>query len=481
MKVCPNCRKEYEDDVEVCPDDETELIPAPEDLPENPEPLSVLQVSPDEHTAMIDLEAIDAERGRRGITTPEPEPEPEPEEDDPEATGTLHHQKRGPEGTQAGGDGSFVDATAEGQAVEDSDEGPGETLEITALPPDVVAERTQITRTRQGRSTANGRKDAGGEGGGKRMLVVVGIIAVAIVIAGGLMGAAFYFFGAGKRAVLTVTTLPPGATVFLDGDELGAAPLQEKVKVGSHVLELKRAGYEPFKEVIDVPVEGLPFMQPLTEDPDYVAPPEDAGPAAEGEGEGEGENVVAAPTSDAGAATAPSDGGAAAAVTSEDAGPAAPPKPEANALLAAFDDHLKARAFDKAFEVLKTFVRTWPDDKRSDTLFERLADARMKVAAGTGGTKRPPVKKDKKRRAKEAYAEGELLYRERSYDEAKFKFQSSIQLDPRFARPHRALARIYQRDKNIDRARYHLERFLGLGGGDPDYKVRRWLEEHARQ
>lgn len=462
MKVCPSCRQNYDDDVEVCPDDGTELIPAPEDLPENPELREVQQVSPDEHTAMIDVDAIEAERARRGIEKPAPaEPEPEPEPDDPDATGTVNIDALRKARSEPGADTS--DATAEGSAL---DEAPEMTQEVPA-PTFDKAEATQITRQRPRSGGKKPSKKSGSKDGGKRALVLAAILGGSLLIAAGLVGGAFYFFGAGKRAVLTVTSVPPGATVLLDGDKIGEAPLQEKVKVGNHVLELKLAGFLDFKEVVDVPVEGLPFLQPLEADPRYVAPT-DAGPAQEDAGAPAGK-------ADAGAAKAPVAAGGA------DAGAKAAPRESADELIARFERLLSEKDFDAAFDALKDFVRAWPDDKRGDGLFDKLAEARMKGASRPSTGRRGVSSKSKTQRAREAYTEGELAYRDRNLKEAKAKFQNAIQLDPRFARPHRAIARIYQKDDNVARARYHLERYLGLGGKDPDYRVRRWLEEHPRK
>ena len=47
---------------------------------------------------------------------------------------------------------------------------------------------------------------------------------------------------------------------LVDGAVIGTSPLQKRVRTGSHVVELALAGYEPFREVVDVPSAGLSFL-----------------------------------------------------------------------------------------------------------------------------------------------------------------------------------------------------------------------------
>jgi hypothetical protein len=43
------------------------------------------------------------------------------------------------------------------------------------------------------------------------------------------------------------------------------------------------------------------------------------------------------------------------------------------------------------------------------------------------------------------------------------------------------LAKVWNRDGNVDKVRYHLERYLALGGADGDFKVREWLKIHKKK
>lgn len=55
----------------------------------------------------------------------------------------------------------------------------------------------------------------------------------------------------GKR-LLTVTSTPPGADVFLDELHLGATPLRELVEPGSYELRVVHSGYKAWREPVDI-------------------------------------------------------------------------------------------------------------------------------------------------------------------------------------------------------------------------------------
>lgn len=479
MRVCPECRKQYADDVEECPDDGNALLEA-DHLPANPELRDVVPVSPTDHTAMIDLEAIEAERERRGLNRPketgpgqtaevdavDPDGDDEDEEEphDPDATGTFHvDDLKGRERTQI---------TSAGSLMADADD--DELDEDERHPPAARSERTELTRRPRlddptmGRAAPRGQRPTAAKPGARGPKVLVAAIAGVVVVALGL-AAGVWWYVSSRGAVLTVTSVPPGATVLLDGKEVGTAPLQDRVAIGSHVIELTLDGYRPFKEVVDVPAEGLPFLQPLEPDPDAKATPAttaDGGPSA-GEDTPAGDDVAGedSPKGDAGPA------------------PASPTAPPADELVAKFDGLLASADYDAALEAIKELVKHHPEDSRADALFERLADARIQAATSSKtrpqkAGKRKLSAEEKKRAAREAYASGEALYREGSVAEARAKLREAIQLDPRYPQPHRAIARIYERDGDLARTRYHLDRYLRLGGKDPDYRVRRWLEDH---
>lgn len=52
---------------------------------------------------------------------------------------------------------------------------------------------------------------------------------------------------------ITVVTEPPGATLLLDGQPLGVTPWTGEVAPGAHKLQLRRDGYAPAEQDLDVP------------------------------------------------------------------------------------------------------------------------------------------------------------------------------------------------------------------------------------
>ena len=54
------------------------------------------------------------------------------------------------------------------------------------------------------------------------------------------------------RAMLTITTVPPGASVYVDGQLVGQAPLERMSFAGSHTVKGVKDGYEPTERIMDV-------------------------------------------------------------------------------------------------------------------------------------------------------------------------------------------------------------------------------------
>lgn len=54
------------------------------------------------------------------------------------------------------------------------------------------------------------------------------------------------------RAMLTITTIPPGASVYVDGQLVGQAPLERMSFAGSHTVKGVKDGYEPNERIMDV-------------------------------------------------------------------------------------------------------------------------------------------------------------------------------------------------------------------------------------
>lgn len=51
---------------------------------------------------------------------------------------------------------------------------------------------------------------------------------------------------------ILVDSVPSGAAVMLDGDEVGTTPLRVAVSPGPHTVELSAPGYDPFSETVDI-------------------------------------------------------------------------------------------------------------------------------------------------------------------------------------------------------------------------------------
>ena len=94
MKVCPDCKTAYSDDFDQCESCDIPLLDAPEDLPANPQLRDVVEVAPDEATALVDLEAMEGKLRERAEERAAEEAERgDRDEDDPDETGTMNLSK----------------------------------------------------------------------------------------------------------------------------------------------------------------------------------------------------------------------------------------------------------------------------------------------------------------------------------------------------------------------------------------------------
>ncbi len=53
-------------------------------------------------------------------------------------------------------------------------------------------------------------------------------------------------------APVTISSEPPGGTVFVDGNEVGQTPLELELRSGRHDVEVRRDGFKTFRETLDV-------------------------------------------------------------------------------------------------------------------------------------------------------------------------------------------------------------------------------------
>jgi hypothetical protein len=439
-----------------------------EALPKNPALREVVPATPSDRTAMIDLEALEAKRAARRAEeqaradeeAAEDERTPPPDRPlgrDPEATGTMARGRGRSSRVQAPRAGH--DAHGDGGRGEDQDE--GDSVEST------LREHTRGGMTRSGMArrdgtrtgitragmTGAGQTGAGGAGAGMtgadqpardgtrtgmtrlaatgRKKALSPLAAAAAVVIGVVVMIAFVFVASRATGVLTVTTVPHGAAVTLDGEPIGTSPLQKRVRTGAHTIELTLEGYEPFREVVDVPSSGWPFLQPLK----ALPPP--------------------------------------------------PPPPPTNAEIAAELAAQAKRMFDAgdlegALAKVVEIERLVPDHAPSAALRAAVHEAEDKRQQALRKDAASAAFQAQLARARQKSDEGRRLYDQGKLGPARTVLYESLKIDPKNPDPHRTLAKIFNRDNDVDKVRYHLERFIELGGNDADFKVREWLKSHQK-
>lgn len=77
----------------------------------------------------------------------------------------------------------------------------------------------------------------------------------------------------GRLGMLVVESSPPGARVFVDGEERGFSPLTiDRLPVGKHILRVERAGYMTYGQMVDIAETGTSTARPrLTATEEYAA------------------------------------------------------------------------------------------------------------------------------------------------------------------------------------------------------------------
>jgi hypothetical protein len=445
-----------------------------EQLPGNPALREVVPATPSDRTAMIDLEALEARRaarraeaaaahdddgtGRDGTDgngeederTPPPTKAPGR---DPDATGTLARARRGNRNQPPARLVRDERPADDVERVVDDDDAGDEDDDESRHAGDGGGTRSRMSRregTRAGGTRAGGTRTGltrAGQGAAdgtrtgltrattmkpskqRRPLspmaaagaVVLGVVTLIVVV----------FVASRATGVLTVNTVPHGAAVILDGEAIGTSPVQKRVRTGAHTIELKLDGYEPFREVVDVPSSGWPFLQPLK----ALPPP--------------------------------------------------PPPPPTNAEIAADLAAQARRLFDAgdldgALAKVVELERLIPD---------HVPSSEVRAAVRAAESRRQELlRKDAAQaafqaqlaRARQKAEEGRRLYDQGKLGPARTVLFEALKLDPKNPDPHRTLAKIFNRADEVDKVRYHLERFLELGGNDADFKVREWLRTHPK-
>lgn len=414
-------------------------------LPGNPSLREVVPAGAGDRTSMIDLEAVQAKRAQRraeqdaedaaDAEDPANEATPPPDRPvgrDPDATGTL--ARKGRPGTQQSRlvrdeQSRVVDPTQRLDAVVDNagdDNGP----------PSLSRSQTRSSQTRTGMSRLG--TQAGTRAGTEALKrppskrkPLSPLAAASIVVIGIVALLAGVFVAVRATGVLTVTSVPLGATVVVDGAAIGTSPLQKRVRTGSHVVELSLDGFEPFREVVDVPSSGLSFLQPLKALPPPPPPPPTAAEMAV--------DIAA----------------------------------QAKRLFDAGD-------LDGAAARIAELDKLVPDHQPSKELRTAVAEALAKRASQAANSKANAAAQARLQRARQLADEGTRLYNSGKLGPARTTLYEALKLDASNPDPHRTLAKIFNREDEVDKVRYHLERFLALGGNDGDFKVREWLKAHPK-
>lgn len=417
-------------------------------LPGNPSMREVVPAAPTDRTSMIDLEAVQAKRNARRSGAEEDlvhasddddeeatDAPDGPPERDVDATGTLARKPRKKASTQAARLVRDEQSRREEAAVDDADDGAGNDVEDGNA--DGTGTRSRRgTRTGQTKTgmTRTGMTRAGATQAIKRpvkrkpLSPVAAAAVVAIVVVGVIVAV---FIAARATGVLTVTSIPGGATVSLDGEVIGTSPLQKRVRTGSHVVDLAMDGFEPFREVVGVPADGLSFLQPMKALPPPPPPP---------------------PT----------------------------PAEMAMDIMAQAKRLFDAGDLDGAAAKVDEIERLVPDHQPSKELRAAIKAAVAKRAASAAVQQQNAAAEARLQKARQLSEDGLRLYTQGKLGPARTALYDSLKLDSKNPDPHRTLAKIFNREDEVDKVRYHLERFLALGGNDGDFKVREWLKAHPK-
>jgi PEGA domain len=403
------------------------------ELPKNPDLRTVVPSLPDDRTAMIDVEAIAAKRAARDDNRAAEElarkakaQEEEADEQTGARTGEGHD--RDATGTYARKKKKARDETRIIRDEQSATRAAPRTVEDAPEPGTQKSRvRTGLIRPKTAEATVAAPEKT--TVGARKFPKVSPIAAAAAAVIFLCLLMAAVFVAVRATGVITIATIPTGASILLDGEAIGTSPLQKRVRSGPHTIELNLDKHRPFREVVDVPSAGLSFQQPL----ELEAPPPPPPPTAEeqcddimqqakrlferGDLDGAAEKVAAC--------------------------------------RALMDNH--AASVDLRAAIGRAIVERDAAQRRSDA----LAAAAGKVS-----------------RARSLLDEGRRAYESNKHAIAREKLYESLKLDGSNPEPHRVLAKVWNRDSNVDKVRYHLERYLALGGADGDFKVREWLKTH---
>ena len=416
MKKCPKCEEKYEDDLQECPVDGTPLI-GTEPVGKNPTFEEVVQVTATERTAVVDLEKLEAQR----LIQEEAERQ-RMAAFDPEATGTFMMPDEG-EKTAAG---NATSAAGE-LSLNDNDFLYSDIENLPEHQPTELTPRDDRPQSSNSASEEATLAQVLTEPADKPKKIAFTIAAAALVL---VVSAILAFFNAGGTSAfgvpLLVTTTPTNAEVWIDSRRAGETPLQLMLTPGFYDVEIKKEGFNPHRDIIELTGNGHTLAKALTPKVDNQANPS---------------------------------------------------KKNADQIAESFFQSLQVKDITNATLHLKTFLRLYPDDKRSSLLIQKLGEETAKLPQPTKDNT-APTSTPKGPSWEKRFSNAQGLANAGKEEQAKTILQTLIAEKPQRPAPHRLLARIASKTNNLDTTRYHLQRYLKLGGADTDGQVKKWLKEH---
>ena len=416
MKVCPQCRGRFDDSLGRCPDDDSILIP--EGAPGNPAQQVVTPVDEGAETQMFDVENF------RDELDAVPDDGPTPFAASASAAQVPHA------GTLSAGNTRM--------------HAPDEVKPV-------MQESSTEANPARGLSREKPKKQRKLRAGLVAFIAVGVLLLVLVVVVLLLLWP--------KETALSIVTSPSGASVEIDEVLSGETPTSIIVSPGSHAVTIRHEGFQAFSQVINVPRGGRPLTVALVK--------RDSPEQADNSEATEEGNLEF--------------------------------KMRADSIFAELEALEKVGDYDLADARLQVLAVMVPDDPRVAAGLKRLAELKAKaakketanqkqdsqkkpakhvVAIDTGPNPAQMSRSQRERYADKMFQKGRRLYRAKKIAEAKEYLLRSIRYDASFYPPHRVLARVYNREKNIKKAKYHLSRYIDLGGPDKDYKIRQWLASH---
>ncbi|MEW5849861.1 MAG: PEGA domain-containing protein [Myxococcota bacterium] len=442
MKTCPQCERQFEDDEQKCPDDGAVLVKS--GVKNNPVLPGVRTVANDARTAMFTLEEFQKEKERLDAGD-----NPLLSDDDAETASTISPMLRRDDrdATRALTPEQLEQMRAEREGRKNGVAAPAlaqGTIPETAKEPE-TQQTAAIRRKKKDKEKTEATRGRKSSGEGSKVGIVVAAVVGALVLLGGGVGAYMAFL---RKVSLEVVSVPPGAIVLVDSVELGAAPLKADVKPGAHSVRARLEGYEEFADVVDVPASGKSFVATLQK----------LGGKRSGGGNDPIQQKADELHKEARELMARGDHDAAEAKLRA----LAALVPEDNRAAEALAELSRKRSPTKSGGTKAGGEREGGDDEKGD---DDVNVAKMKPA------QRSKLAQKQLDDARTAYDLGEMA-------RAKDLLTKCVRYDPKKAPCHRYLARVYTKEDNNEKVKYHLERYLELGGNDDDFKVRDWLRSH---